>query len=450
MCGSVANGRIACRRDGWSIRARTAGRKPPRRRRGQVVDVMSGLAGLLGGVLTSGTLEIRNSRGRRETIARSGFPRYTVMLKRPGMSVPLMLYPSYYLPKYYVDGSLEIEGGDLRGLLSILMSGLGDDRNLSFVEAARQRLQSLFDAGGRVGEIRRSKRDVQFHYDLSNDFFSAFLDSNMQYSCAYFDPWDASLETAQVRKMAHIAAKLDLRPRARLLDIGCGWGGLAAFLARHHGVSVTGVTLSERQAAYAHERWSSVDIDVRLEDYRQHAGRYDRIVSVGMLEHVGRSRFDEYFMRIGELLRDDGLALVHTIGRRGPPMHINPWIRRHIFPGSYLPSLSQLAAAIERQGLWLVDCENLRLHYARTLEHWRRNVEARRSNIVASFGAPFYRAWEFYLTASELGFIHQGLTVYQLLVARSATAAPLTRDFMWRAEAELSRRLAAECHTGCP
>ena len=399
---------------------------------------------MLGDVLASGTLEIRTPRGRSQVITRSGSPRYSVMLKRPGMSVALMLYPSYYLPKYYVDGSLEIEGGDLRGLLTILMSGLGDNRHLSIVEAARQRSQSLFDVLGRVGEIGRSRRDVQFHYDLSNDFFSGFLDSNMQYSCAYFDPWDTGLEAAQLRKMAHIAAKIDLKAGSRVLDIGCGWGGLAAFLARHHGVSVTGVTLSERQAAYARERWSRHAVEFRLEDYRQHDGRYDRIVSIGMLEHVGRDRYDEYFRRIGELLKDDGLALVHTIGRRGPPMHINPWIRRHIFPGSYLPSLSQLAAAVERQGLWLLDCENLRLHYARTLEHWWRRIEARRSEIIATFGAPFYRAWEFYLTASELGFVYQGLTVYQLLVARSPTAAPITRDFMWRAEAELNRRIGSE------
>ena len=263
----------------------------------------------------------------------------------------------------------------------------------------------------------------------------------MQYSCAYFDPWTLSLENAQKNKISHILSKLLIEDTSSVLDIGSGWGALAAQCTELTSNSVVGITISEKQIQYSQDRWQAPNLKFLLQDYRDHIGSYDRIVSVGMLEHVGPSNYAAYFSQIQRLLKPNGLALVHTIGRRGPPSPINPWIRRHIFPATYLPSLSQLTSAIEQQKLWILDCENVRLHYAKTLSEWAAKFSTKRQQFEKQFGPNFVRAWEYYLTACELGFRYQGLTVYQLQLARDPAAAPLTRRYMVEREQTVLRSI---------
>ena len=262
-----------------------------------------------------------------------------------------------------------------------------------------------------------------------------FLDSDMQYSCAYFRDESDSLDQAQVNKKHHLAQKLLLEPGMRVLDIGSGWGGLAIELARNYGVEVTGVTLSRDQYEVSTKRAEAAGVADRVEfkllDYRLAKGPYDRIVSVGMFEHVGKPHYVTFFDHVYDLLRDDGVALLHTIARMAPPAPINPWIRRYIFPGGYLPSLSQLAPILERRGLILADFENWRLHYAKTLRHWSDRLAARRAEVEEMLDERFYRMWQFYLNACESVFRHQDLAVYQMQLAKKIDAVPLTRDYIY-------------------
>ncbi len=400
---------------------------------------------LLRRIVKTGTIELIGPDGDSDCVAASPSPRVTVRIKSRKFLAKLFAAPSFFLAEGYVNGDLVIEEGDLRQMLAVLMSGVQDGAYPIFFDKLRQATSSVIDWMVKVGTIDRARRDVQFHYDLSNEFFGLFLDPNMQYSCAYFETGKETIAEAQIAKMQHIAAKLSLRPGQNVLDIGCGWGGLAAFLSSNYDrVQVTGVTLSKNQQAYAQENRRSPLLDFRLQDYRLVSGRFDRIVSVGMLEHVGKDHYGEYFAKVGDLLADDGVALIHTIGRRGPPSPINTWIRRRIFPGAYLPSLSQLASAAERTGLWILDCENLRLHYAKTLYRWHAALQTHRREVEAQFGEQFYRAWEFYLLACEAGFLYSGISVFQLLLAKAQDAAPLTRDYMFEEERALKQRHAGE------
>jgi cyclopropane-fatty-acyl-phospholipid synthase len=400
---------------------------------------------LLRRIVKTGTIELIGPDGASDCVAATPSPNVAVRIKSRKFLAKLMTAPSFFLAEGYVNGDLVIEQGDLRQLLTVLMSGVPDaDFPIAF-DKLRHATSSIIDWIVKVGTLDRARRDVQFHYDLSNEFFALFLDRAMQYSCAYFETGKETLAEAQTAKMQHIAAKLALRPGQKVLDIGCGWGGLAAFLSSNYDrVHVTGVTLSKNQHAYATEKRRSPQLDFRLQDYRLVSGPFDRIVSVGMLEHVGKGHYKEYFAKVRDLLADDGVALIHTIGRRGPPSPINPWIRRRIFPGAYLPSLSQLAAAAERTGLWILDCENLRLHYAKTLYRWYVALQAHRREVEAQFGEPFYRAWEFYLLSCEAGFLYSGLSVFQLLLGKTPDAAPLTRDFMFKEELALKKRYTGE------
>jgi cyclopropane-fatty-acyl-phospholipid synthase len=393
-------------------------------------------------LLRFGTITVVAPDGRIATVAATAAPTVRVRLKQSRLKWQLLIAPSFYLPESYVNGTLEIEEGDLRQLLTLLIASLPEDRVPTRFERVWKKVEPIMDRLTRTGEVARSARDVQYHYDKSNDFYRMLLDSNMQYSCAYFENGDETLEQAQHKKMVHIVSKLNLKPQQNVLDIGSGWGALAEFIAANYDVHVKGVTLSLNQYSYAKGRTTG-RVTFDLQDYRKEDALYDRVVSVGMLEHVGQQHYGEFFAKIGSLLRPDGLALIHTIGRRGPPTSINPWIRKRIFPGSYLPSLSQLIPAIEAAGLWMLDCENLRLHYARTLNCWFANLKRHEKEVREQFGEKFFRTWEYYLVSSELGFLHQGLTVYQILVAKSPDAAPLSRNFMFEEEAWL-RELTGE------
>ena len=283
----------------------------------------------------------------------------------------------------------------------------------------------------------RARANVAHHYDLSDNLYRLFLDADMQYSCGYFSDPDMSLEEAQIAKKSLIARKLCLTQNCHVLDIGCGWGGMALTLAKDFGAHVTGITLSENQLAAARQRAQRMGLSDRvtfeLQDYRHIKGRFDRIVSVGMLEHVGVPNYDTYFSRVADLLKPEGVALVHTIGRSAPPIHHDPWINKYIFPGGYVPSLSEIAGPLDRSGLWQCDIEIWRLHYALTLRHWRDRFDAHEAEILKMNDARFVRMFRYYFTVCIVAFEDQMQAVYQFQLAHSRSAVPLTRNYLFPA-----------------
>jgi cyclopropane-fatty-acyl-phospholipid synthase len=337
------------------------------------------------------------------------------------------------LGEAYMEEDLVLDRGDIWDLLDLL--GRNFERrpfpkHTVFNRVKANLLRRLQQMNDRVA----ARRNVAHHYDLSVDLYRRFLDEDMQYSCAYFARGDMTLEEAQAAKKAHIAAKLRLTPGARVLDIGCGWGGLGLTLAGDYGARVTGVTLSTEQLAIANQRADAADLGAlakfQLEDYRDVRGPFDRIVSVGMFEHVGAPNYRTFFERIAELLTDDGVALIHSIGRHEPPNVTNAFIRKYIFPGGCIPGLSEVTAAVEAAGMWITDIEVLRLHYAQTLRCWRERFMAQRQAIALIYDERFCRMWEFYLAVSELSFRAGDHMVFQLQLAKRADALPITRDYM--------------------
>jgi cyclopropane-fatty-acyl-phospholipid synthase len=345
----------------------------------------------------------------------------------------LALNPELALGEAVMDGRVVVERGSLYDLLDLLISGAHQRQPSAWVRT----LSGLRTAVRRLNQhntLAWSKRNVAHHYDLKSDFFRLFLDEDMQYSCAFFPHPDTTLEEAQQIKKHRLVAKLAIEPGQRVLDIGSGWGGLGLTIAAESGATVTGITLSEEQLAIARSRAANTElpVDFRLQDYRTMAGRFERIVSVGMFEHVGVSYYRAFFRKIAELLTQDGVALVHTIGRSSPPGATNPFIAKYIFPGGYIPALSEVSAAIEREGLVITDVEVLRLHYAETLKAWRERFLARRAEAVAMYDERFARMWEFYLAASEASFRHDDLVVFQFQLARRLDTLPVTRGYMER------------------
>lgn len=346
----------------------------------------------------------------------------------------ILLDPELQVGEAYMAGGLTIEFGDLYDLLDLFWVNFLADG----LPAAR--LPALFRKSARLiaqfNPQERSARNVAHHYDIGNDLYRLFLDEDMQYSCAYFPDAEVTLEQAQELKKEHIARKLCLRPGDRVLDIGCGWGGLALHLCRSEDVRVEGVTLSCEQYELARKRAADQGLgdqaSFRIEDYRSLTDEYDRIVSVGMFEHVGVPHYQEYFRQIAARLSPDGVALVHTIGRAGRPGATNPWIARHIFPGGYIPALSEILPAIEQAGLTVLDIEVLRLHYAETLKAWRARFLARAAEAEALHDARFVRMWEFYLVCSELSFRHGVHNVFQLQLGKRQESVPLTRDYLYQ------------------
>ncbi|MDX1540019.1 MAG: cyclopropane-fatty-acyl-phospholipid synthase family protein [Geminicoccaceae bacterium] len=335
-----------------------------------------------------------------------------------------------------MDGSLTIEQGTLYDFLSILMSN--EDSVYSYPTIrSLVRLQSWFRSLSQFNPVPRARFNARHHYDLPVTFYELFLDRDYQYSCAYFTEPHHDLEQAQFDKKRHIAAKLLLAPGQRVLDIGSGWGGLAIDLARQ-GCSVLGVSLAEEQIAVSRRRALEAGLADRVEfaarDYRELDETFDRIVSVGMFEHVGVNHYPTFFRQIRKLLHDDGVALVHSIGRMSGPGTTNPWIRKYIFPGGYSPALSEVLPVVEQLGLWVTDVEILRLHYASTLRLWRQRFATHEAEVRQAYGERFCRMWEFYLVASELAFRHSDHMVFQLQLAKRRDAVPLTRDYMLEAE----------------
>ncbi|RVU39743.1 class I SAM-dependent methyltransferase [Hwanghaeella grinnelliae] len=333
----------------------------------------------------------------------------------------------------YVNGDMVIEEGTLRDFLFIVgKSAMLNDEG--WLPDLNRSIHSLIASWQHYNPAHRSKANVAHHYDLSGELYDQFLDEHRQYSCAYFEG-NETLEQAQEKKMHHIARKLLIKPGMRILDIGSGWGGLGLFLAKNYGAEVYGVTLSEEQHAWAND-WADKEgladkAKFHLQDYRAVDGKFDRIVSVGMFEHVGQFHFDEYFQKVRSLLADDGVGLIHTIGHMGPPEPISPWIRKYIFPGAYLPSLSQIGRAVERSRLWLADFENLRLHYAKTLAMWNERFQQNRDKVKDLYDEKFCRMWELYLVSCEMAFVCQAACVFQLQVSNKIDAVPITRRYLY-------------------
>lgn len=380
-----------------------------------------------------GTLRTTYPSGRTESYG-TGAPVVPITLDDPALPRRLILNPDLALGEAYMDGTLRIGQDDLYGLLSLILTNLGPHRTLRQhrpIDFLRRLARGVLQ----FNPIPRAQRNVAHHYDLSGDLYDLFLDDDRQYSCAYFKTPQDSLEHAQTQKKAHIARKLLLKPGMSVLDIGCGWGGLALALARDHGVNVVGVTLSREQYAVAsrraQEQGLANQVEFRLQDYRHVPEQYDRIVSVGMFEHVGAPHFRTFFRGLNKRLRRDGIALLHTIGRSGPPSVTSPWINKYIFPGGYVPALSETASAIEQERLRITDVEVLRLHYAQTLKHWHDRFMTNIDAASALYDARFCRMWRFYLVASELTFRLRDQVVFQIQLSHDQTAVPLTRDYLY-------------------
>jgi cyclopropane-fatty-acyl-phospholipid synthase len=360
------------------------------------------------------------------------------------------LNPGLKFGEAYMDGDLDVLEGSIYEVLALIFQNA--DRGSAASEPwmrAIARMRLLYRRHVQNNTPSRARVNVRHHYDLSGALYDLFLDEDRQYSCAYFESANATLDDAQLAKKRHIAAKLKLdRPGLRTLDIGCGWGGMGLYLARRLEAEVTGITLSEEQLAVARRRAEDAGLAerarFRVEDYRDVMGSFDRIVSVGMFEHVGVDFYEGYFRRCADLMEDDGVMLLHTIGRFEQPANTNAFIAKYIFPGGYIPALSQVTQAIERAGLIVTDVEVLRLHYAQTLRHWRERFGARRDEAEALYDERFCRMWEFYLAASEAAFRWQDLVVFQIQMAKTREALPLTRDYMFEAEARLRERDKAD------
>ena len=350
----------------------------------------------------------------------------------------VLLNPELALGEAFMEGTFVVEHGSLADALAILM-----DQPQALPRWAKLRwwLRYMARHAQQFNPRPRSKNNVAHHYDLDGRLYSLFLDSDKQYSCAYFETSDASLDDAQLAKKRHLAAKLLVGPGNRVLDIGSGWGGLGLYLAEMTGADVTGVTLSTEQLQVSNARAADKNLTrsakFLLQDYRDTPGPFDRIVSVGMFEHVGVDFYETYFRHCAELLTDDGVMVLHSIGRSEPPDVTNPWIAKYIFPGGYIPALSEVIPAIERVGLLVCDIEILRLHYAETLKIWRERFMARRDEAVRLYDERFARMWEFYLAASEMAFRKQNLMNFQIQITKRQGIVPMSRDYITREEAKL-------------
>ena len=391
------------------------------------------LAPILRPAVRTGNLSFVDPTGRTYTFGDGTGPPVCAHVHNRRTDRRLALNPYLALGEAYMDGTLTMERGDIGDLIALVGRNLGIHRDLPIQKALRV-VRRLTRPLQQFNPARRARHNAAHHYDLSGALYELFLDADRQYSCAYFvNPGD-SLERAQEQKKQHVAAKLLIEPDMHVLDIGCGWGGLALYLARTCKARVTGITLSEEQCRVARERAAAAGLDdrvaFRLEDYRATRGRFDRIVSVGMFEHVGVGHYDRYFRAIRRLLDERGVALVHTIARSDGPGVTNGFIRKYIFPGGYSPALSEVLPVVERNGLWLTDLEVLRLHYARTLSHWRRRFAAARHHAAQLYDERFCRMWEVYLAGSEAAFRDGGHMVAQLQVTREQDGVPLTRDYI--------------------
>jgi cyclopropane-fatty-acyl-phospholipid synthase len=384
-------------------------------------------------IITVGRLRVRDAGGRFHTFDGSPGASVTIRLHDPALHWKLLVRPRLYLGEAFMDGTLTVEEGSLYDLIDLLAVNLE-----AMPEGLLARLLNgsvtLLRRVHQYNPLPRARQNAAHHYDLSDQLYDLFLDKDRQYSCAYFYDGGNDLDVAQLNKKQHIAAKLLVRPGQRVLDIGSGWGGLALYLASEHGADVTGLTLSVEQHKAAMRRVAAAGLSERvrfyLRDYREELGRYDRIVSVGMFEHVGINHYSAFFAKVKSLMTPDGIALLHSIGRKDGPGSTHPWIRKYIFPGGYAPALSEVLPTVERSKLWITDIEILRLHYAETLRAWRDRFERNRDRLSRIYDERFCRMWEMYLISSEVAFRRQDHMVFQMQLSKAIDTVPLTRDYL--------------------
>jgi len=392
----------------------------------------------LGQFIRRGSMTFTAASGTKFTCGDGTGPPVSVRFLSPRTERRILLNPELALGEAYMDGTFVVENGSIADALAILL-----DQPAMVPSWGRLQwwMRYLARHARQFNWRGRARNNVAHHYDLDRRLYSLFLDADKQYSCAYFETPDATLDDAQLAKKRHLAAKLMIGRGDRVLDIGSGWGGLGLYLAEMTGADVTGITLSTEQLqianARAGERNLSRQARFLLSDYRDIPGPFDRIVSVGMFEHVGVGFYETYFKRCAELLSDDGVMVLHSIGRSTGPDVTSPWITKYIFPGGYMPAVSEVLPAIERAGLLVCDIEILRLHYAETLKAWRERFMARREEAVRLYDERFARMWEFYLAGSEMSFRKQNLMNFQIQLTKRQGVVPMTRDYIAREEARL-------------
>ena len=359
----------------------------------------------------------------------------TVKILDKKLHYKLLFRPDLYFGEAYSDGSVVIENGTLTDFLDITLMNLGRGQ-FNFFTKLINKLNGSYRYLTNFNFIKKSKMNVAHHYDLSDNLYSLFLDPKKQYSCGYFESEKDTLETAQNNKIKHIIKKLNIQPNQRVLDIGCGWGSLAIDIAKNTNCEVTGITLSENQFNYCKKKVKELNLEnqvsFKLIDYRQLNEKFDRIVSIGMFEHLGRKFYKNFFNQIVKLLNDDGVSLIHTIGSVNPPRDPHPWITKYIFPGGYTPSLSEVISPIENAGLIVSDIEVLKLHYSYTLRHWKENCIKNKEQIIKMFDEKFFRMWEFYLASCESAFKWGDQVVYQFQLTKNYTSTPIIRDYIYR------------------
>ena len=347
----------------------------------------------------------------------------------------LLLHPDLYFGEAYTNGSVLIENGSLTEFLEIILKNVGRGE-INFYSRALNQIKGFYRSLTNFNLIKKSKQNVAHHYDISEKLYDLFLDKNRQYSCAYFKNENETLEQAQENKMNHIIKKLNLKPNQRVLDIGSGWGTLAIEIAKKSKCEVVGITLSENQLKYSKQKAKELNlenqVDFRLIDYRQLNEKFDRIVSVGMFEHVGRKFYQTYFNTVSKLLNDNGVALIHTIGSSMPPRNPHPWITKYIFPGGYTPSLSEVSLPIEKSGLIITDLEVLRMHYAYTLRNWKERFLSKKNEVLEMFDERFLRMWEFYLAGCEMAFKWGDQVVFQFQLTKKNNTIPNIRDNIYQ------------------
>jgi len=395
------------------------------------------LSHMLKGFVQTGTLNVFDVDGKHHVFSGRQGPEVTFRLHDKALYTKLFFNPEMGAGEGYMNGTLTFEDcslEDFLGFFSINRLALGSYPLQAFLRKISRNFRSL----QQYNPVGKAQENVAHHYDLSNDFYKLFLDEDMQYSCAYFKHEKETLEQAQLNKKRHLASKLLIEPGQRILDIGSGWGGLALYIATLADVEVVGVTLSKEQYDLSVQRAKTLGLNDRvqfkLQDYRQVEGTFDRIVSVGMFEHVGVQHYGEFFRKIYDLLTDSGVGLIHSIGHMSPPGTASPWLRKYIFPGAYSPAMSEVFTALELNSLWATDIEILRVHYANTLREWHNRFESNRDKIASMYDERFCRMWEFYLVSVGMMFRTGSQMVFQLQVTKQRDASPLTRDYIGRQE----------------
>ena len=358
----------------------------------------------------------------------------TLKLLNKDLHYKLLINPDLYFGEAYMDGSLVIENGSISEFLELAFQNIGRGEINSFGYILKK-IKGTFRYLTNFNFVKRSKENVAHHYDISDDLYEIFLDSKRQYSCGYFKNDDDTLETAQQNKINHIVKKLNIKSNQKVLDIGCGWGHLAIEIAKQSKCEVTGITLSENQHRYANAKAKEYNLENQVQfklcDYRNLKEKFDRVVSVGMFEHVGRKFYKTFFKQVNQLLKHNGLALIHTIGSINEPRDPQPWISKYIFPGGYTPSMSEVVGPIEKSGLIISDLEVLRMHYAHTLKNWKERCITNKSKITSMFDEKFFRMWEFYLASCEMVFKWGDQVVFQFQLTKDLTTAPNTRDYIY-------------------